>query len=341
MNSRERVQRAIHFDSPDRMPVEMNPSPSGLHEHGEKLLALFQRYGHDFGDVTEWEVHHPPPDHYDAQGRYRCSRTDEWGIVWEHNFYGIWGHPKVRPLDDLSKLEDLRTPDPPATSGPEFESELRRAEAHRNQYYLQRGAGNIFEIMHSLRRFEDVLMDILDDTPEINRIADMLFDYRATQVAHALALGADGVGLGDDFGTQEALIIGRPVWRRFFMPRYERLFAPVREAGKNIHFHSCGRIDSILPDLAELGVNSIWPQLQLFEPSDLREKCAALGLAVALHPDRSHLMTSGTPVDIHREIDRLRRVFDRPEGGAWWYIEIDPGFPWLNVQALFEAIFEA
>jgi hypothetical protein len=32
--------------------------------------------------------------------------------------------------------------------------------------------------------------------------------------------------------------------------------------------------------------------------------------------------------------------FDCLSGGAWLYLEVDPGFPWDNVRAMFETAME-
>ena len=183
-------------------------------------------------------------------------------------------------------------------------------------------------------------MDIQDDTDEINHIEDVLVAHHEAYVARDLALGVDSIGFGDDYGTQEALFFSMPVWRRFFKPRYDRLMAPVREAGKDIHFHCCGRIGPLLPELAELGVTSIWPQLPAFDLPDLAKTCRELNMAIALHVERSHLMTFGSPEAIRRYVAHLAGLFRRPDGGAWWYLEVDPGFPWENVEALFAAVNE-
>ncbi len=339
MTSRERVRRAIRFEYPDVMPVEIHPSPTGLHEHGEKLVDLFRRYPNDFGDLSDTPVRHPAPEECDSCGRYHAFRVDEWGIEWEHTIYGAWGIPHRRPLDDLSNLPDFKAPPPPLMSGPEFETAKRKADEHTKRFYLWGGAGSIFETLHSLRRFEDVLVDTQENTDEINAITDVIIGHCERLIAHALALDVDGIVFGDDYGTQGSLIMSLPTWRRFFKPRYDRLMAPIRAAGKEIHFHSCGYILPLLSDLAELGVNSIWPQLPLFDLAELAKTCRKLGLAVALHMDRSHLMTFGKPGDIHRAVRDVAAVFRQPDGGAWWYIEIDTGFPWENVVALFEAVY--
>jgi hypothetical protein len=340
MTSRERVRRAIRFENPDCMPVECNGSASGLYEHGEKLRDLWRQYPSDFCDPNDQPDPKPGPEDFDADGRYHKIRVDEWGIEWEHFIYGAWGIPRKRPLDDIGKLDTLTTPAPPPMSGPSFEARRRDAEQRREKYWQWGGAGNVFEIMHSLRRFEDVLMDIHDDTPEINRVADIIFGLRRSEVALSLAIDSDGVGFGDDYGTQESLIISMDDWKTFFAPRYEAAMAPIREANKPIHMHSCGAILPLMPELAKLGVTSIWPQLPLYDLNELRAVTRDLGIAVALHVDRGHTMTYGSPDDVRREVDRVAKAFVRPEGGAWWYIEIDNGFPWENVVALYEAISE-
>jgi uroporphyrinogen decarboxylase len=153
-----------------------------------------------------------------------------------------------------------------------------------------------------------------------------------------LALAPDGVQLGDDFGTQEALLLAPEQWRRFFRPRYEKLLAPARAAGVDLFFHSCGQIGDLLSDFADLGVNALWPQINLFDWPAFARRCRELKLALALHPERSHLMTHGTPAQVRQHVDDLAAAFRPQEGGSWFYLEIDNGFPWENVEALFAAV---
>jgi uroporphyrinogen-III decarboxylase len=178
-------------------------------------------------------------------------------------------------------------------------------------------------------------MDIEDDTPEVNRIADIINTHNEGVVRHSLLLESDAVSFGDDLGTQNALMISPDAFRRFFKPRYARLFAPVVEKKKKVLFHSCGQITAVLKDLHDVGADAVWPQLPLYDLSELAARCRDLGLAVQLHPDRGALMQRGTPGLIRDYVLRLLDIFDTAHGGSWLYIEIDPGFPWENVEALF------
>ena len=59
-----------------------------------------------------------------------------------------------------------------------------------------------------------------------------------------------------------------------------------------------------------------------------------------LHPDCGELLTRGRPQQVRDYVRRLVEEFDILSGGSWLYLEIDPGFPWTNVEALFDAAME-
>ena len=191
--------------------------------------------------------------------------------------------------------------------------------------------------MHALRRFEDVLIDLALQTDEINQIADMITEYQQGVIRYLLARGVDAIQFGDDFGTQQNLMLSKKMWREFFFPRYKHLMAPIKEAGVKIFFHSCGNVSQLLDDFRELGVDAIWPQLSLYELPSLAKRCRKKGLAVALHL-RAPLMVTGTPDQVRLRVEEVSDVFNVRQGGAWFYIEIDDGFPFDNIKALFEAI---
>lgn len=341
MKERERVLAALNFESPDMVPLEYHSSSAGLFEHGERLKSLWKNYPQDFGDFSNLPIPAPAPSEFDADGRYHLIKKDIWEVEWEYRIFGIQGHPLRRPLDDLNNLEKFRAPRVPAVKGPEFEKARQEAEKHRLRYFLKSKEGiSIFEVMHALRRFEDVLMDLAQGTDEIHRIADIITEYQEGVIRYLLAQEVDAIQFGDDFGTQQSLMISKKLWRDFFKPRYERLMAPIRAAGVPIFFHSCGRVEELLEDFRELGVKAIWPQLPLYNAADLSKKCRRLGLAVALHPDRSTLMTRETPEEIGKRVREIARAFRVEEGGAWFYVEIDNGFPFENVKALIETIGE-
>ena len=152
------------------------------------------------------------------------------------------------------------------------------------------------------------------------------------------AAGVDAVQFGDDFGTARAMLFSPEVWRSFFKPRYRRLVQFAREQGKAVFFHTCGYAAPILEDLREIGVNAVWPQLTAYDMEELAARLRRLGLACAIHVDRANVMTHGTPADVTRAVHAAAKAFDVMNGGAYFYVETDNGFPLENIRAYLEAI---
>ena len=252
----------------------------------------------------------------------------------------VWGYRIGYPLADMARLEDYAMPPVKRLEGADLERARAAGAAHKRRYFYVDGGVSLFETMQNLRPFEDVLIDIAHDTPEINRLADRLVERSVAIIANALEAGADAIAVGDDFGTQQALMLSPKTFRRFFLPRYQALFAPVKQAGKRVLFHSCGKIDAILADLREAGADAVWPQLPVYDLPTLAKRCRELGLAVQLHPDRGELMQRAAPQEVRAYLLRLVETFDCLSGGSWLYLEIDPGFAWPNVQTLFETALE-
>ena len=328
MTSRERVLAAMNFQKPDRVPVQYNYAQVGYYEHGEKLNDLYAEMEGDFAPFSRVAIPKPPPEDYDAEGKYHAFRRDEWGTYWEYLIFGVWGIPKEYPLTDASGIKNYRTPQPPQP-GP----------ARKNNNYFQlTGCGHLYEKLIVLRPEADVLMDIISDEPYIHELADKIVEYGLVLVKNAIAVGSDGIALGDDYGTERGLIMSRPLWRSFFFPRLKTLFEPARKAGLNIHFHCCGNVIDLLPDFAELGITSIWPQLQLYDMPSLAARCRELKLAMAIHTDRARTMTFGTPQDVRDLVMREYETFKLYDGGGWFFIEADNGFPFANLEALVRAV---
>lgn len=336
MLPRERVMAALNWTHPDRPPMAQSAGNGAKAEHGQKLLDLWKRYQSDFGDMSTSGLPEIPPDAFSES--YYSTATDGWGVEWEYKIYGIAGHPKSRPLDDLSALKDYQPPKPPAIEGDAFEAHKASVEERKKTYYVMEGWVNVFETMHAVRRFEDVLIDIADDSEEINRLADIITEVHEGSIRFMLADGADGIMFGDDWGTALGPIISMAHWRRFFKPRYERLMAPIRAAGKHIFFHSCGKTEWVWEELADLGVNMIWPQLELVDNNVLADFMKRRKVALFAHPDRAGIMPFGTSEQVREEIRRIKRVFNAYEGGVIFQGEVDKGYPFENVEALYDEI---
>jgi uroporphyrinogen decarboxylase len=132
------------------------------------------------------------------------------------------------------------------------------------------------------------------------------------------------------------------LWRRFFKPRYARLFEAAKSAGKYVWFHSCGDITAILPDLLDIGMD-IWETVQLhtlpIPPERLKGDFGRrLTFFGGVNTQRLPFMT---PTEVTAEVERCVRLLGK--GGG--YIRgpdhhVKPDVSPDNTVALFRAARE-
>jgi uroporphyrinogen decarboxylase len=63
--------------------------------------------------------------------------------------------------------------------------------------------------------------------------------------------------LGDDFASQQSMIVAPDTWRRHIKPYLAEQVRLAREHGLYVLYHSCGAVRPVLPDLIEIGVNGL------------------------------------------------------------------------------------
>ena len=118
---------------------------------------------------------------------------------------------------------------------------------------------SLFERAWSLRGFENLLMDMVENPEFVHELLDAIADHNIQLVRNALAHDIDAVYFGDDWGQQHGLIMGYAAWREFIHPRLKRMYAAVRGAGKFQIIHSCGDVDELFDDLIDIGLNLFNP----------------------------------------------------------------------------------
>jgi uroporphyrinogen decarboxylase len=330
----------MRFEKPDKVPVQYYYAPVGYYEHGDKLNDLYSGLPGDFAPFRRVEVPVVPAADLERDGTYHAFKRDEWGTEWEYRIFGIAGIPHGYPLADEERIKDFAAPTIPAVPSDLASARKKAFAARTDGFFRLESYGSLYERLIALRPDADVLCDIISDEPYIHELADKITAYYAAHIKQAVANGADGIAFGDDYGTERGLLMSRQLWRSFFFPRLNAMFKPARDAGMFIHFHSCGYIWDLLPDFAELGVTSVWPQLPAYDLQKLAARCREFHLAAAIHTDRARTMTSGTPKDVRELVLREYDTFKLYDGGGWFYIEADNGFPYANLEALVKTVKE-
>ena len=105
MNSRERVQKAITYGSPDRIPIMHLTLIGAWEKYGDRLPQLYERYPADIINLTSTDS-----DEYGPSAR--LGIRDAWGALWVRLGSEFKGQVVEHPLADWQSLESYRFPDP-------------------------------------------------------------------------------------------------------------------------------------------------------------------------------------------------------------------------------------
>ncbi len=232
-SSYEIVRRAIEFETPERLPVRFAAlGVNDIHRVRWNYLA--------------------PEDH-------RLGRSvDEWGCQWTLTEQGNIGQVKGHPLGDWKDLQRYHWPDPDDRAF--YLSMERQFDGAQGKYIEANIFMLLFERMQALRGFENVLTDLYLEQERVEDLANRIVEFDLgviRNISQRFPGQIHGFRFTDDWGTQQNLIVKPELWRDFFKPRYIRIVDAIHAAGWHVWMHCCGKINAILEDLVEIGVDAL------------------------------------------------------------------------------------
>ena len=181
---------------------------------------------------------------------------DIFGAVWDRSTETDIGIVEGQVLPDPT-LDGYVFPDP---EDPVFFADAdRRIAEHPDRFRVHCIGFSLFERAWTLRGMESLMMDFYENPEFVDDLLNAIADFNIAQARHAMTRDIDAVYFGDDWGQQQGLIMGRPLWDRFIRPVLKRMYAAVHQGGCRVFIHSCGQVDSLFDELATLGVNCFNP----------------------------------------------------------------------------------
>ena len=335
MTSRERVQRTLRFQTPDRPPRDLWALPWFTKRFPAEQKAIVARFPGDFGG---------PPNVYRPSLRVRGSAfeqgefCDEWGCVFENIHEGVIGEVKQPIVTDLSGWRD--TVQPPVETLPEnrdaARDQVNRACAGSDRFMKAGACPRPWERFQFLRGTLNALMDVMDpDNPDLRGMLQRIHGFYMQELEFWVRTDVDGITFMDDWGSQNQLLIPPPLWRQLFKPMYKDYCDIIHSHGKFAFMHSDGYIAEIYPDLIEVGVDALNSQLFCMSLPELAKYRGRITFWGEI--DRQHVLTSTDPEAGRRAVRQVAEHLYDPRGGIIAQFELGPG----STPAIGMTIFEA
>jgi uroporphyrinogen decarboxylase len=191
----------------------------------------------------------------------------------------------------------------------DFDFSPLRAEADANLKRIRIGGlwTGIMGDSYRMHGFENFLLNIALN-PEvmhtlIDRMTDMYLELNDKYFS-ALRGKMEIWFFGNDFGSQESMLMGMEMWADFFFENIRKLCALAHSYNLKVMMHSCGAISELIPLLIEAGVDILDP-VQVtatgMHPADLAEK---FGGKITFHGgiDTQKVLPYGTTEDVQNHV---------------------------------------
>ena len=380
MNNRERVLATLQHSEPDKIPFDIGGAPNtGMHiiayrnllkqwrdvreiELGDVIFQtalidedILQRLkvdlrGLDFSVFGSAKIQ----SELKEDEKYSFF-TGDWGIKWVMpKINGLYYDVRQRPLSgriDPKEVDTLNIPNLP--SHEEIDFFKRKAKIYRERglaVVLAGPDGGILEHAFGIRGHEDFMIDMVSEPSLAKRLLDKILTYKLQYwklMLKEMGNLVDIVSEGDDMATQESLIISPKLYRSMLKPLHRELFCFIRKNAKKpifINFHSCGAIKELIPDLIEIGINSLNPVQVSATGMDTKQLKKEFGKDLTFWGggvDTQHILPRGTPQEVREEVKR--RIEDLASGGGFIFAaihNIQADVPPENIMAMWEAFNE-
>lgn len=231
MNSFDIVKRAIEFNYPEKLPCEFSTMGfSDTHSVNWNQTGI--------GDKSKKETY------------------DEWGCLWTRTEQANMGQVKGHPLPDWGLIDKFKWPDPDNMDF--YKGMEQKFLGSEGKYIITEIFMLLFERMHSLRGFENTLMDLHLERENIDKLADRIVEFDIAIVENISSRfpgQIHALRFTDDWGTELSTFISPKLWSEFFKPKYKKIFDAAKKAGWHVWMHTCGKVNGIVDGLIDIGVD--------------------------------------------------------------------------------------
>lgn len=332
MTTRENLLKTIRFEDPQWIPISIWANPASLIKYKGEMEDVVVKYPEFFGEFTKGSI-----DYLEyGDGTRDDTSHDEWGCEWHYSMHGIEGVVVKHPLSDWEKLETYKAPIQNKDWEKDFEA-IKKSKECGNFTIGGLVHGFLFLRLQYLRGFENLMYDMSDEEPNLDKLISMIDDYNLEIVRKYCSAGVDLMLVPEDIGAEKSMIISKDMFRRYIKPSYQKITDICKKNGTLIEIHSDGYIMDIIDDLIDVGMNVINPQDLCNGIDNLKRELKGRA-CINLDIDRVKITPFGTRNEIFELIEEEVKVLGSPQGGLEFVYGVYPPMTPDRLSYLCEAL---
>ena len=287
---------------------------------------------------ADWSKYYPDGFTHEYQ-------IDGWGIAQESIPTSMHMTRMHHPMKNFSSLDEMLMYPLPDFTRVDFSPLKKQMDDIHDQdlavFVWQECT--IWETAWYLRGMEVLMVDMAMEDEKATWLLDQITDKACYRTEIFARQGADIIGLGDDIGMQDSIMMPIEMYQQWLKPRLKKVIDAAKSANPDvlISYHSCGYIEPFIPDLIEVGVDILNPvQPECMDFKEIHDKYGEQ-LSFSGTLGTQSLMPFGTPEEIRAEVKRNLDIAGE-KGGLFCCPThlLEPEVPWENIEAYISACKE-
>lgn len=282
--------------------------------------------------------------------RNRCDEPDTsiniWGCKIKRIKAGtaIYAEVVAHPLAYAETVADVEAYDWPTADEvtfPDLPAGFDLAAWKADKVVLEMGYMGPFGVPWQMVGLEKMMLDLALNPDVIEAVVAKVEEFTLgclQRIFEKYPGVVDLIGCGDDYGSQNGLLISKDMIGEFFMPSLKRHLDLGRKHGALGYHHCCGAVFDMIPLFIDAGVNVLNPIQTSAKGMDPVRLKQAYGKDLCFHGgiDIQQTLVTGTPDEVRAEV-RSRIDTLGPDG----YIlspshVLQPDTPPENLAAMYE-----
>ena len=176
---------------------------------------------------------------------------DMFGVTWDKGTQeGDFGIVKIHPIGD--EIGDYVFPEPDEKL---IREKCERLVAQKDKFTMYIIGFSLYERLWTLHGTFNTLVDFIEEPEFMHELLDKIVEYNCKVVDIVAEYPIDCIFFGDDWGQQNGLQMGYPIWKEFLKPQLKKMYDHVKKYNMYLAQHSCGDCREVFPDLVELGLD--------------------------------------------------------------------------------------
>lgn len=349
---RENFLKAARRQHPTWVPLDFGMSRGALrqfHEHAGKDADPCEYFKFDGAWLGPSGTRRATPDwkklYYNAGSLPEGATIDpEWGTAHLYNpasddqmdFFPLRNVVTAQEVDDYPWTD--------VTAPYRFEGLAERvAQKQREDRPVFVGGFGFFEELWHLRGFEQLMLNMAEESPVARRLFDRLRETHVVKAELLAQSGADILQCGSDVATQRGPLMSPAMWRQYVFPVMRDSIRAAKKINPDllVIYQSCGNVSSMIDGFLEAGIDILDPCQP--ECMDIFELKRRHGKDLTFHGGIGvqSVLPHGTPEEVK---EMVRRTIDIMNQGGGYLCSsshsLGQDIPWRNVLAFVEAVRE-